>query len=173
MSGIQLRCKIFPGAFLLYLCKPRFSIDGSPEQICTWGENPIGVPPGRHHLRVWFKYITGPTNVADLVLDIPPGQPVRVVYKSRWLVFLPGKIAIEGAASGAYAGAAGAVGQPVGGPMPGGPMPGEAPAAVPAAAATPAGWNPDPSGRHQHRWWDGTRWTPAVADNGVTSDDPI
>lgn len=30
-----------------------------------------------------------------------------------------------------------------------------------------AAWHTDPSGRHQFRWWDGTRWTDQVADNGV------
>lgn len=36
-------------------------------------------------------------------------------------------------------------------------------------SATPAGWYPDPTGRHQHRYWDAARWTQSVADNGVTS----
>jgi hypothetical protein len=26
-------------------------------------------------------------------------------------------------------------------------------------AVAPAGWQPDPSGQHQFRWWDGARWT--------------
>jgi hypothetical protein len=28
----------------------------------------------------------------------------------------------------------------------------------------PAGWYPDPTGRHERRWWDGTAWTHEVAD---------
>lgn len=36
----------------------------------------------------------------------------------------------------------------------------------------PAGWLPDPSGRFQHRYWDGARWTEHVATNGVSSTDP-
>jgi len=39
-------------------------------------------------------------------------------------------------------------------------------------APTP-GWNPDPTGRHEYRYWDGTRWTDDVSDNGVTSVDPV
>ena len=35
------------------------------------------------------------------------------------------------------------------------------------------GWHPDPYGRHQHRFWDGTAWTGRVADDGNESDDPI
>jgi hypothetical protein len=44
--------------------------------------------------------------------------------------------------------------------------------APPQAAAQPEGWYPDPSGRHQTRWWDGRQWTSHVADNGVQSTDP-
>jgi hypothetical protein len=35
----------------------------------------------------------------------------------------------------------------------------------------PAGWYTDPLDRHQHRYWDGTRWTVHVADHGVASVD--
>jgi len=40
-------------------------------------------------------------------------------------------------------------------------------------AFPPAHWAADPSGRHEHRYWDGTRWTDHVADQGRTSVDPI
>ena len=30
-----------------------------------------------------------------------------------------------------------------------------------------AGWYPDPTGRHEHRYWDGNAWTLDVADDGV------
>jgi hypothetical protein len=40
------------------------------------------------------------------------------------------------------------------------------------SAPTP-GWNPDPSGRHEYRYWDGSNWTDDVSDNGVTSIDPV
>lgn len=39
--------------------------------------------------------------------------------------------------------------------------------------AGPAGWLADPTGRHQHRYWDGTDWTDDVADQGATSVDPF
>ena len=38
---------------------------------------------------------------------------------------------------------------------------------------TPANWYPDPTGRHQVRYWDGTAWTDHVANNGVSSTDPV
>jgi hypothetical protein len=34
------------------------------------------------------------------------------------------------------------------------------------------GWQPDPSGKHDHRYWDGTQWTENVADAGVAGVDP-
>lgn len=34
------------------------------------------------------------------------------------------------------------------------------------------GWYRDPSGRHQHRFWDGERWTSRVATEGVETSDP-
>lgn len=37
----------------------------------------------------------------------------------------------------------------------------------------PATWYPDPSGRHEHRYWDGRRWTQHVADAGIASIDPF
>lgn len=39
--------------------------------------------------------------------------------------------------------------------------------------STPAGWQPDPTGRHGHRYWDGTAWTDNVADAGVSGTDPF
>jgi uncharacterized protein YxjI len=38
---------------------------------------------------------------------------------------------------------------------------------------TPANWFADPSGRHQHRYWDGSAWTDHVSDDGITGHDPI
>jgi hypothetical protein len=39
--------------------------------------------------------------------------------------------------------------------------------------STPAAWHPDPTQRHQMRYWDGVMWTDQVSDSGVTSTDPI
>jgi hypothetical protein len=40
-------------------------------------------------------------------------------------------------------------------------------------AGTPAAWHPDPTGRHEHRWWDGAAWSDQVSDSGVVSSDPV
>lgn len=44
-------------------------------------------------------------------------------------------------------------------------------AAQPVAAQA-GQWAADPSGRHQYRWYDGSRWTQNVSDNGAMSVDP-
>jgi hypothetical protein len=36
-----------------------------------------------------------------------------------------------------------------------------------------AAWHPDPGGRHELRYWDGSAWTDHVSDNGVTGIDPL
>lgn len=37
----------------------------------------------------------------------------------------------------------------------------------------PAAWHPDPTGRHEYRYWDGQQWTDHVADQGQASIDPV
>lgn len=39
--------------------------------------------------------------------------------------------------------------------------------------APPSGWFPDPLGRHEHRWFNGTTWTSDVSDHGVRYVDPL
>src|SRR5688500_17736240 len=35
------------------------------------------------------------------------------------------------------------------------------------------GWYPDPAGKHEHRYWDGTQWSDQVSDAGKTSTDAM
>jgi hypothetical protein len=37
----------------------------------------------------------------------------------------------------------------------------------------PSGWFPDPHGRHDHRWFNGTAWTADVSDDGQRFIDPL
>jgi hypothetical protein len=43
---------------------------------------------------------------------------------------------------------------------------------VPQVNTTPAGWYPDPSGRFELRYWNGTAWTEHVARGGQQYTDP-
>jgi hypothetical protein len=62
------------------------------------------------------------------------------------------------------------LGQP--GPAGGAVAPAQAPP-PPTPPRTPRSWLPDPSGRHELRYWDGTRFTEHVADGGKISTDPM
>ncbi len=42
-----------------------------------------------------------------------------------------------------------------------------------ALGAINAGWQPDPSGRHSLRYWDGSAWTPHVSTNDVATTDVL
>jgi actin-like ATPase involved in cell morphogenesis len=44
---------------------------------------------------------------------------------------------------------------------------------VTAAAGLAAGWQADPAGRHEYRYWNGSEWTDDVSDGGTTSTDPM
>ncbi len=46
-------------------------------------------------------------------------------------------------------------------------------AAAASAAAPPSGWYPDPSGRHEQRYWHDGRWTEQVGDGGRRSVDAL
>lgn len=50
------------------------------------------------------------------------------------------------------------------------PPPPPSPASLPTI---PAAWQPDPTGRHQMRFWDGQQWTSHVSDDGTATTDLI
>jgi Protein of unknown function (DUF2510) len=43
----------------------------------------------------------------------------------------------------------------------------------PPPPAAPAAWVPDPTGRHELRYWDGAAWTAHVSDRGAEATDPL
>ena len=82
----------------------------------------------------------------------------------------PGQPPAAGPGPWAYPGAGGPAG-----PSPYGP---QSMAPQPVAPAQPVenppfGWYADPSGRHEKRYWDGTRWTEHVSDGEDRSTDPV
>ena len=57
-------------------------------------------------------------------------------------------------------------------------VPGSAPSLPPPPPPAPAvlaraDWYVDPTGRHAHRYWNGSGWTANVADAGVAGLDPV
>ena len=93
----------------------------------------------------------------------PGGRPLSPI--AEWLAL---RRARRGGASGA----------PVGGDRAGGVVPGTYGTSLPPHEplapppdGEPAGWLADPSGRHEHRYWNGTVWTRHVSDGGRRSTD--
>lgn len=158
---VEVHASYFFLAFLLAIFKPKASIDGGPPFPVRWGATPVPVPPGRHLVEVWVPYLFLPFMGRNgAVVDVPPGGAVRVRWRAPWIVFMRGSVRVEGPV-------------PMHGAAPNAPLP---PAAAPPVAApvgAPGGWHPDPSGRHQQRYYDGTAWTEHVADGGVQGTDPI
>ena len=145
-GGVLLRAGHSPLAFLLAFCRPRVSIDASGPVQLRWGENPLpAVAPGRHHVRVWFRYLFyRECGVADAWIDVPP-QGTFLEYKApTWFVFNNGSFPnlVTGGAA-------------------------------PGAATASGAWYPDPLGRADQRWWDGRQWTGHVARSGQQTWDPL
>jgi hypothetical protein len=42
-----------------------------------------------------------------------------------------------------------------------------------APGSVAAGWHPDPAGRHEWRFWDGSAWTSSVSSRGLQGEDPF
>ena len=148
-SVIEVKTSFFPLAFLLALFKPQVSINGAPPFQTRWGQTPVPVPPGRYQVEVWLPYLfftqMGKNGV---IVDVPPGGAVRVWWRAPWLVFLKGTITVEDLS------------------------------AVdarqdPTVSAAAGGWHPDPAGRHEQRYFDGTGWTDHVVSGGVQSTDAV
>ena len=139
---------------LLYIFPPKIVINGSAPIDAKWGDNLVPMTPGRHTIQVhYLLYWFIQSCKAQLVVDIQPGQVAQVQYSPTWLFFMAGTIQ--------QVGVRGMV------------NPGAVPQAAPAVgAAQPAGWHPDPSGRHELRYWSGTAWTDDVSDGGVAAKDP-
>jgi hypothetical protein len=142
-------------AFSAEIVKPKVSIDGAPEMVLPgWRPARIPVAPGPHRVEFWMTWGIN-KNYGRNALDVQvPAEGIRVSWKTPGTAFSKGKMSVS--------------------------PPGAEPVDVVAASwtagvggANPAAWHPDPTGRHQYRWWDGTTWSPNVSDDGVASEDPV
>ncbi|MCU1351723.1 MAG: hypothetical protein JWM05_932 [Acidimicrobiales bacterium] len=101
-SVISIKTKFFPLAFLLLLFKPRYSINGAPPAPAPWGVTEVPVPAGRYQVEVWLPYLFFQNMGRNgATVDVPAGGRVQVTWKSPWLVFLKGKVSVEGPAPAA------------------------------------------------------------------------
>lgn len=165
-AAIDVDLGFFVLAWVFFLCTPRIELDGQPAITARWGVNRLAVAPGRHQVTCFVPYLFfSRCGASSIVIDVPPGGAAPVRWRAPWIVFLAGRISSPArAVGGAPAQAAPFATTPT--------AVGFAPAAQAAPPAAGA-WHPDPAGRHQLRWFDGSSWTPSVSDDGVTSTDPL
>jgi hypothetical protein len=91
-TGILVRTKIFPLAFLLLLFKTNVTIDGDTS-VLKWGDHRFAVPSGPHDVTVSFRYLHSKrVGESGLRVEVVPGQTTTVVYRSPFLVFMGGTI---------------------------------------------------------------------------------
>ena len=91
-TGVQVRTKFFPFAFLLYFFKPRLCLDGGEPVVVAWGETFIPAPPGRHAVRCFVKYLYLPhMGDSTIDVDVPPGGVASCQWRAPLLIFLAGK----------------------------------------------------------------------------------
>ena len=163
-SGIEVRLRFFPLAFLFVLFKPALELDGGQPVRVGWGVTQIPVTPGRHQVVAYCPYLFfRRMGESAIVLDVVPGQVVQATWSAPWLAFLQGRWTSPTAAAAPASAHVSAQHMPMQ----------QTPPQPAVTAAAPAGWHPDPTGRHQHRYWDGRAWTANVATNGTTATDPI
>jgi hypothetical protein len=150
-TGIAVTTKFFVLAFLLYFFKPKVHIDNGPALDNGWGTMFVPLGPGTHTVRCYVPYMFFPTmGDSSVIVQVAPGQVVPVTWQAPWLVFLKGPMKVGGVTAAPAAAAAPALG-----------------------GAPPPGWHPDPQGRHELRYWDGTAWTNNVSDAGATGTDDL
>jgi hypothetical protein len=169
---IVIRPKFFVLAFLLHFFTPKGSINGHEVPLLWKVPNPFPVPPGRYEVAVWLPYMFFPRmGYSTVIVDVAPGAAVHVVWNAPWLVFLAGSIRAENIDPRLVHGGGPSAPQQ----LPHAPQAPQFHQAQQAQAAGGGGgsWQPDPSGRHQYRWWNGTSWAPDVSDGGVNSHDPL
>jgi hypothetical protein len=95
-TGILVRTKIFPLAFLLLLFKTNVTIDGTTS-VLKWGDHMFAVPPGLHDVTVSFRYLFSQRQgEAHLTVDVVADQATTVLYRSPFIVFLGGSMKVVG-----------------------------------------------------------------------------
>jgi len=130
-------------SFALAMVKPRISVDGGPPVVWLWGSGTLPVSSGRHRVQCSFRWAFF-SHAGNAELDVD--VPDGGMVRLRYAP--PPKMFVfnKGRLT-----EEGTVGMQGGG----------------------AGWNPDPSRRHELRYWDGSSWTSHVSTNGVAGTDPM
>lgn len=95
-ATVRVNGRHSPMAWLLYATKLTIEVDGVPQKG-SWGDRTISVPPGRHEVKVYFKYITKPRCCeARVTVDTVDGQTVAMEYRTPMMMTSPGRLTVLG-----------------------------------------------------------------------------
>src|SRR5262249_23331371 len=93
LGVIVVDAKFMALAFFLYVLTPSIGLYGLPPIPGAWGENAFSVPPGRPRVHVYAPYFLPPRlGPADLVVDVRPGQTVRLEYRAPLVSWAKGSL---------------------------------------------------------------------------------
>jgi hypothetical protein len=91
-SNIDVDAGFNPLSFFLFFTKPRITIDGDTN-VGVWGANSYEVAPGRHNVKVAFKYFAKPNTGENAIdVDVAEGATTRISYRAPMLVTMKGKL---------------------------------------------------------------------------------
>ena len=91
-TGINVTTKFRPLQFVFYLCKPKLVVDHGEPILGGWGKTFIPLGPGEHTVSCYFRYLyLSRAMESSTTVSVGPGQVVQLLWKARWLLFLPGK----------------------------------------------------------------------------------
>ena len=93
-ATIRINARHSPMAWLLYLTKVTIEVDGTPEKG-SWGDRTVSVSPGRHEVKIYFKYMTKARCCeAGVTVSATDGQTIVMEYRTPMMMTAPGKLAV-------------------------------------------------------------------------------
>jgi hypothetical protein len=94
-TGVEITTKVFPLAFLLLFYKTNITIDGTTTTV-KWGTHFYELAPGRHNIRIGFRYMLGKNMGENQIdVDVHADQVVEVFYRSPLIVYSKGSISAK------------------------------------------------------------------------------
>jgi hypothetical protein len=94
-TGFEVKLEYPPLAFLYRFGRVYVAINGTEIQA-TWGAQFYPAIPGRYQLSCYTHYMfTQKAGLNDVLVDLYPGQVIRVTWTAPHLVFAKGRIQAE------------------------------------------------------------------------------
>jgi hypothetical protein len=95
-ATVRINARHSPMAWLLYMTKITIEVDGWPQRG-SWGDRTLSITPGRHEVKVYFKYITKARCCeAAVVVDTVAGQTIAMEYRTPVMMTAPGRLTVLG-----------------------------------------------------------------------------